>query len=63
MGEHPIAIQLRFLQTLVEISSEHSSTIVLPVPVDLLTPFVQAASSHLAKGIKPAGQDGGSSSA
>ena len=49
MGEHPIAIQLRFLQTLVEISSEHSSTLVLPIPVDLLSPFVEMAKGHAAK--------------
>lgn len=54
MGEHPIAIQLRFLQTLVEISSEHSSTLVLPIPVDLLTPFVQMAQAHAAKSVAPA---------
>lgn len=46
MGEHPIAIQLRFLQTLVEIASEHSSTLVLPIPVDLLTPFIDMAARH-----------------
>ena len=54
MGEHPIAIQLRFLQTLVEVASEHSSTIVLPIPVDLLSPFVDMAAkrarTHPAKG-------------
>jgi regulator of protease activity HflC (stomatin/prohibitin superfamily) len=43
MGEHPIAIQLRFLQTMVEVASEHSSTIVLPIPVDLLRPFIDMA--------------------
>jgi regulator of protease activity HflC (stomatin/prohibitin superfamily) len=58
MGEHPIAIQLRFLQTLVEISSEHSSTIVLPVPVDLLTPFVDMAARHAAAGAKDAARPG-----
>jgi regulator of protease activity HflC (stomatin/prohibitin superfamily) len=46
MGEHPIAIQLRFLQTLVEVASEHSSTIVLPIPVDLLSPFVDMAAKR-----------------
>jgi len=44
MGEHPIAIQLRFLQTLVEIASEHSSTLVLPIPVDLLSAFMDMSS-------------------
>ena len=49
MGEHPIAIQLRFLQTLVEISSEHSSTLVLPVPVDLLSAFMDMSSKKAAE--------------
>ena len=33
---HPMAIQLRFLQTLTEVASEKASTIVLPIPVDLI---------------------------
>jgi len=37
----PMSLQLRFLQTLAEISTEKNSTIIMPVPVDLLTPFVQ----------------------
>src|SRR6266480_2021652 len=40
--EHPIALQLRFLQTMLEMSSERSSTIILPVPIDLFTPFIEA---------------------
>jgi regulator of protease activity HflC (stomatin/prohibitin superfamily) len=36
MAATPTTIQLRFLQTLVEVASERNSTIVLPVPVDLL---------------------------
>jgi len=39
IGEHPIALQLRFLQTLTEIASEKNSTIIFPVPIDLLKPF------------------------
>ncbi len=35
--EQPVAIQLRYLQTLVEIGAEKNSTVVFPVPVDLLT--------------------------
>jgi len=46
MGEHPIAVQLRFLQTLVEIASEHSATVVLPIPVDLLSPFIRHQQSQ-----------------
>ena len=37
----PIALQLRFLQTLTEIASEKNSTIIFPVPIDLLTPFLK----------------------
>lgn len=41
MAKQPIALQLRFLQSLVEIASEKSSTILFPVPIDLLTPFLK----------------------
>ena len=37
----PIALQLRFLQTMREISSEHNTTTFLPVPLDLFTPFIK----------------------
>lgn len=40
IGKFPVAIQLRFLQTLTEISSDKNSTIIFPVPIDLLTPFI-----------------------
>jgi len=36
MGKQPIALHLRFLQSLVEVSAENNSTIIFPVPVDLL---------------------------
>jgi regulator of protease activity HflC (stomatin/prohibitin superfamily) len=36
MTEAPNAIQLRFLQTLVEVSAEKNSTVIFPVPIDLL---------------------------
>ena len=39
--EQPIALQLRFLQTMREISSEHNTTTFLPVPIDLFAPFVK----------------------
>jgi regulator of protease activity HflC (stomatin/prohibitin superfamily) len=39
--EHPIALQLRFLQTLTEIASEKNSTIIFPVPIDLIAPFLE----------------------
>lgn len=44
LAKSPMALQLRFLQTLVEVSSEKSSTIVFPLPLDLLKPFYEKAS-------------------
>lgn len=40
LQKFPVAIQLRFLQTLTEISSDKNSTIIFPVPIDLLAPFI-----------------------
>ncbi len=37
---HPIALQLRFLQTMREISSESNATTIFPLPIDLLKPFI-----------------------
>lgn len=42
LQKYPVAIQLRFLQTLTEISSEKNSTIIFPVPIDLLAPFINS---------------------
>jgi regulator of protease activity HflC (stomatin/prohibitin superfamily) len=41
---HPTALQLRFLQTLTEVASEKNSTTIFPVPIDIIAPFIQAAS-------------------
>ena len=41
ISAQPIALQLRFLQTMKEISSEHNTTTFLPVPIDLFEPFIQ----------------------
>ncbi|MGH7890176.1 MAG: slipin family protein, partial [Thermodesulfobacteriota bacterium] len=41
LSQNPMALQLRFLQTLVEVSSEKNSTIVFPIPIDLLRPFLE----------------------
>ncbi len=38
--EHPVALQLRYLQTLLELGSSQATTIVFPAPIDLLTPFL-----------------------
>src|SRR3989475_5221669 len=41
--KHPIALQLRYLQTLLEIGGSNSSTIIFPAPVDLIRPFLERA--------------------
>ena len=41
IAEQPIALQLRFLQTMVEISSEHNTTSFIPLPSELFRPFLQ----------------------
>ena len=38
--QHPVAIQLRFLQALTEVAGQNNSTVVLPVPVNLLSSFL-----------------------
>ncbi len=40
IGDHPMALQLRYLQTLSEISAENNSTTVFPIPLDLFKPFL-----------------------
>src|SRR5881227_1523578 len=39
--DHPIALQLRYLQTLLEIGGSNSSTIIFPAPIDLIKPFLE----------------------
>ncbi|HED03171.1 MAG TPA: slipin family protein [Candidatus Fraserbacteria bacterium] len=48
LQKQPAAIQLRYLQTLLDISSDRSSTIVFPLPIDLLSAWVKG-SDHEAK--------------
>src|SRR5215203_1926213 len=48
IGREPSAMQLRYLQTLLEVGAEQSSTIIFPLPLDLLKPFLERS------------QDGGS---
>jgi regulator of protease activity HflC (stomatin/prohibitin superfamily) len=44
LAEQPSALTLRYLQTLREIATENNSTTIFPVPVDLLTPFLEQRS-------------------
>ncbi|UCG34656.1 MAG: slipin family protein [Candidatus Omnitrophota bacterium] len=41
IAHHPMALQMRYLQTLVEISSEKSSVVIVPVPIDLFRVFME----------------------
>jgi len=38
---HPIALQLRYLQTLLELGASQATTIVFPAPIDLFRPFLE----------------------
>src|SRR4030081_1978216 len=49
ISAQPIALQLRFLQTMKEISSEHNTTTILPIPIDLFAPFTERAQSQKTK--------------
>ena len=40
LEEHPVALQLRYLQTLIELGGSQSTTVVFPVPIDLIKPFL-----------------------
>ncbi len=48
--DYPVAIQLRFLQTVVEIAAENNSTTVFPIPMDLFKPIVEAGERFKALG-------------
>ena len=39
--DHPMALQLRYLQTLTEVASEKNSTTIFPIPIDLIAPFLE----------------------
>ena len=41
ISEHPEALQLRYLQTMREMSSENSTTTFFPIPIDLFSHFVK----------------------
>jgi hypothetical protein len=50
ISRNPVTIQLRYLQTLMEVSGNQSSTIVFPLPMDILQPLVTAAQSRAVDG-------------
>jgi regulator of protease activity HflC (stomatin/prohibitin superfamily) len=43
IGQEPVAVQLRFLQTLTEVAAEKNSTILFPMPIDLMSAFTRIA--------------------
>ena len=43
LSKSPASLQLRYLQTLLELGADQNSTVVFPLPVDILTPFLNAA--------------------
>ena len=47
LQSQPASIQLRYLQTLTEIAAENNSTTIFPLPIDLLTPFIQKAAESM----------------
>jgi regulator of protease activity HflC (stomatin/prohibitin superfamily) len=54
MAASPIALQLRYLQTLVEIGAANATTIVFPAPIDLIRPFLEG------RGVEGGGNSGSS---
>ena len=44
IATQPVALQLRFLQALTEVATEHNSTTIFPIPIDIITPFLRKAS-------------------
>jgi regulator of protease activity HflC (stomatin/prohibitin superfamily) len=60
ISRNPVTIQLRYLQTLIEVSGNQTSTIVFPLPIDVLRPLVGAAETRrgeLANGAQQARLD------
>jgi regulator of protease activity HflC (stomatin/prohibitin superfamily) len=55
MAEHPAALQLRLLQTVVEVAAEKNSTLVLPFPVELLRFLERVTPAEAARASTPAG--------
>jgi regulator of protease activity HflC (stomatin/prohibitin superfamily) len=48
--DHPMALQLRYLQTLREVSSENNSTTLFPIPIDLFKPFLSMVERKKSEG-------------
>jgi regulator of protease activity HflC (stomatin/prohibitin superfamily) len=59
IARHPIAYQLRYLQTLTEVAAEQNSTLVVPLPIELLKPFEAAFGRDLSTFDQQSSADGG----
>jgi regulator of protease activity HflC (stomatin/prohibitin superfamily) len=59
IARHPIAYQLRYLQTLTEVAAEQNSTLVVPLPIELLKPFEAAFGRDLSTFDQQPSADGG----
>jgi len=55
ISAQPIALQLRFLQTLTEVAGEYNTTTILPVPLDLIAPFLRKAENGRATSLTALG--------
>jgi regulator of protease activity HflC (stomatin/prohibitin superfamily) len=53
ISRNPVTIQLRYLQTLLEIGGEQNSTVIFPLPIDLIGPLMESINGHRS-------EDGGS---
>ena len=55
LAKEPVAIQLRYLQTVTEIAAENNSTTIFPIPIEMFRPFITAM-EHRAGSAQPQGQ-------
>ena len=56
ISQNPVTIQLRYLQTLLEIGGEQNSTVVFPLPIDLVGPLLDAVKDRAGSGTSPPGE-------
>jgi regulator of protease activity HflC (stomatin/prohibitin superfamily) len=56
ISQNPVTIQLRYLQTLLEIGGEQNSTVIFPLPIDLIGPLLDAAKDRAGGSASPPGE-------
>lgn len=52
IGSRPYAMQMRYLQTLLDVATNHNSTTIFPLPIDLIKPFLERAEKAVSSGEK-----------